>query len=48
VKAVSETRLYALRRVPFLVAVTGHPEAQAEAHRIVGERLAAGQATIAP
>jgi hypothetical protein len=37
-----------LGRAPFLAAVTAHPEVTAAADRVVGERLAAGQATIAP
>jgi CRP-like cAMP-binding protein len=45
VTALTEARLYTLRREPFLAAVAAHPM---EAERVVGERLAAGQATIAP
>ncbi len=41
-------RLYALDRAPFLAAVAAHPVAADEAERVVDERLAAGQATIAP
>jgi MFS family permease len=47
VTAVTESRLYTLGRAPFLAAVTAHPEVTAAADRVVGERLAAGQATIA-
>ena len=47
VTARSEARLYALAREPFLAAVSAHPGAALEAERVVGERLAAGQATIA-
>jgi len=48
VRATTSVRLYALGRGPFLAAVAGHPVAGGEAERVVGERLAAGQATIAP
>jgi CRP-like cAMP-binding protein len=48
VPALTEARLYALGRAPFLAAVTAHPEVTAAADRVVGKRLAAGQATIAP
>ena len=34
-------------RAPFLAAVTAHPDVTEAAERVVGERLAAGQATIA-
>jgi hypothetical protein len=40
VTATSDSVLYALRSGDFLEAVTGHPHSQAEAHRIVEERLA--------
>jgi hypothetical protein len=40
--------LYTLARGPFLAAVAAHPLASEEAERAVGERLAAGQATIGP
>lgn len=42
--AATSARLYSLGRDPFLAAVAAHP---IEAERVVGERLAAGQATIA-
>ncbi len=48
VRASTPVRLYALARGPFLAAVAAHPIAGGEAERMVGERLAAGQATIAP
>jgi cyclic nucleotide-binding protein/MFS transporter len=48
VRATTHARLYALGRAPFLAAVAAHPVASEEAERTVGERLAAGQATIAP
>jgi hypothetical protein len=47
VRALSAARLYTLARAPFLAAVAAHPAAAGEAERVVGERLAAGQATIA-
>jgi Cyclic nucleotide-binding domain len=48
VTAVTDVRLYALRKTDFLPAVTGHPASAAEAERVVRELLpAAGQATIA-
>jgi hypothetical protein len=47
VRATKPARLYTLGRAPFLAAVTGHPAAVEEAERVVGERLAAGQVTIA-
>jgi hypothetical protein len=48
VTALTPSRLYTLGRAPFLAAVAAQPEAATEAERLVGERLAAGQATIAP
>ena len=45
VTARTRARLYALGREPFLAAVAVQPVA---AERVVAERLAAGQATIAP
>jgi len=48
VRALTPARLYALSRAPFLAAVAAHPGVGGEAGRVVGERLAAGQATIAP
>jgi MFS family permease len=45
VTARCPSRLYSLAREPFLAAVAVHP---VEAERVVGERLAAGQATIGP
>ena len=48
VRAATQARLYALARAPFLAAVAAHPLAAEEAERAVGERLAAGQATIVP
>ncbi|MGZ4438918.1 MAG: MFS transporter [Gaiellaceae bacterium] len=48
VTARTPARLYALQRGPFLAAVAAHPRAGEEAERLVGERLAAQQATIAP
>jgi len=45
---LTEARLHALAREPFLAAVAAHPGTAIEAERVVGERLAAGQATIAP
>jgi Cyclic nucleotide-binding domain/Major Facilitator Superfamily len=48
VTARTAARLYALGRGPFLAAVAAHPPAGEEAERMVGERLAAQQATIAP
>jgi CRP-like cAMP-binding protein len=48
VTAHTPARLYALERGPFLAAVAAHPRAGQEAERMVGERLAAQQATIAP
>jgi hypothetical protein len=48
VTARTEARLYALARESFLAAVAAHPGTAIEAERAVGERLAAGQATIAP
>jgi hypothetical protein len=47
VTARAEARLYALARAPFLAVVAAHPGTAVEAERVVGERLAAGQATIA-
>jgi len=47
VTARAEARLYALAREPFLAVVAAHPGTAIEAERAVGERLAAGQATIA-
>jgi hypothetical protein len=47
VTARTEARLYALAREPFLAVVAAHPGAAVEAERVVGERLGAGQATIA-
>jgi cAMP-binding proteins - catabolite gene activator and regulatory subunit of cAMP-dependent protein kinases len=44
VTARTQARLYSLGRDPFLAAVAAHPM---EAERVVTERLAAGQATIA-
>jgi MFS family permease len=44
VTATTATRLYALERADFLAAVTGHALAEAAAHEVVGERLAAGDA----
>jgi hypothetical protein len=48
VTARTPARLYGLARGPFLAAVAAHPRAGEEAERLVGERLAAQQATIAP
>jgi MFS family permease len=48
VRALTPVRLYTLGRAPFLAAIAGHVDAGAEAGRMVGERLAAGQATIGP
>jgi hypothetical protein len=48
VTARTPARLYALGRGPFLAAVAAHPRAGEEAERLVGERLAAQQGTIAP
>jgi cyclic nucleotide-binding protein/MFS transporter len=48
VKALTPSRLYALGRGAFLAAVGAHADVGAEAERVMGERLAAGQATIAP
>jgi len=48
VTARTPARLYALQRGPFLAAVIAHPRAGEEAERMVGERLAVRQATIAP
>jgi MFS family permease len=48
VRASTPARLYRLARGPFLAAVAAHPLASQEAERAVGERLAAGQATIGP
>jgi MFS family permease len=42
VKAVAETKLYALQREDFLAAVTGHRMAHAAAHAVAEERLAPG------
>jgi CRP-like cAMP-binding protein len=39
VKALVDTRLYALRREDFLAAVTGHRAAHAEGEAVVEERL---------
>ena len=47
VTARTEARVYALARAPFLAAVTAHPDVTEAAERVVRERLAAGQATIA-
>jgi CRP-like cAMP-binding protein len=47
VRASTPARLYALGRAPFLAAVAAHPVTAGEAERVIGERLAAGQATIA-
>ena len=47
VTATTDARLFALARAPFLAAVTAHPDVTEAAERIVGERLAAEQATIA-
>jgi Cyclic nucleotide-binding domain len=47
VTARTDARLYALAREPFLAAVAAHPGTAIEAERVVSERLAAGQATIA-
>jgi MFS transporter/cyclic nucleotide-binding protein len=48
VRATTPAMLYTLARGPFLAAVAAHPLASEEAERAVGERLAAGQATIGP
>jgi CRP-like cAMP-binding protein len=50
VTALTDVRLYALEREPFVAAVTGHPAARRAADSLVGERLhaAAPEATIAP
>jgi cyclic nucleotide-binding protein/MFS transporter len=47
VVALTAGRLFALGKDDFVAAVTGHPASQAEAERLVGERMAA-EATIAP
>ena len=44
VTASTDARLYALEKVDFLTAVTGHPVARAVADRVVHERLRAGTA----
>jgi MFS family permease len=48
VRATTPAMLYTLARGPFLAAVAAHPLASEEAERAIGERLAAGQATIGP
>lgn len=40
VTAVTDVRLFALAKEPFLEAVTGHPVAHAEMERVVAERIA--------
>jgi CRP-like cAMP-binding protein len=40
VKALVDTRLYALQRADFLAAVTGHDAAHAAGHAVVEDRLA--------
>jgi MFS family permease len=42
VKALADTKLYALQREDFLAAVTGHRAAHAAAHAVAEERLAPG------
>lgn len=46
VTAIAATRLYALERADFLAAVTGHALAEAAAHDVVDERLAAAEARL--
>lgn len=48
VTARTDCRLYALGKACFLASVASHPRASGEAERLVGERLPAPQATIAP
>jgi MFS family permease len=48
VKAVVDTRLYALQREDFLAAVTGHEAARAAGHAVTEERLARSTSPIRP
>ena len=48
VTAGTDARLYALDKPSFLASIASHPRSAGEAERLVGERLPASQATIAP
>jgi hypothetical protein len=48
VKAVVDSRLYALERSDFLAAVTGHSDVRAAGEGIAAERLARGSGTPSP